>query len=278
MEWNYKIRFTTLKNMFPTMYLGVRKYSAQAAADYCKKEDTYSGGVRYEGGALSKSKQGKRTDLEEAAEMIKAGASIKQVAEANPSTFIKFGKGLVDYQRTIAPAREAGKPRTVIVLWGNTGSGKSLFVASKYPDAFIPAKNNAGLLSFEEMSPDVRVLFLDEFSGEKNLAVDTLKIITDRNRCVLPGRNKSPEGNHDVVIILSNEDPRMWYVKGYNVWWQPFVRRVTVMYNCISTTEWKREIYKGVEALPHEMPTHNPCEKFNLKPDVAGFDTENIFA
>lgn len=70
----------------------------------------------------------------------------------------------------------------------------------------------------------------------------------------------------------------MWYVKGYNVWWQPFVRRVTVMYNCISTTEWKREIYKGVEALPHEMPTHNPCEKFNLKPDVAGFDTDNIFA
>lgn len=259
------LRFETIKKKYKHIHLASRRGTAEQASVYCKKEDSrVKDGLVVELGTLSKSGQGKRNDLEDAIQAIKGGATMQEIASEFPTAWVRAEKGLRSLQAQIAPKRSADQEIEVIVLWGEPGTGKSLFAHKKYPNLYLPAKNNAAKLSFENYEQQT-TMFLDEFSGPECLSLSDLKTITDRHSCVLPGRNVSVAGNHSRVIICSNQDPRFWYVgHTYSAtnFWNPFRRRVNVMYKCLSQDEWQIEIINGEELLNGDII--NPKDKFGL--------------
>ena len=71
---------------------------------------------------------GGRTDLAQAAEAIRSGMDIREVALEFPEPFIKYHKGMMAYKSLITSADHASVPRRpeVWVFWGATGTGKSV--------------------------------------------------------------------------------------------------------------------------------------------------------
>lgn len=91
---------------------------------YCTKEDTREPGgePRVFGKAVG---QGTRTDLAAACASL-ADGGIKRVAEAHPTTFVKYHRGLQTLHSTLHDKpRDRSVAPTVIVLWGPTGTGKT---------------------------------------------------------------------------------------------------------------------------------------------------------
>jgi len=255
-----------LRKKYPKTHWELRKGNAEQASLYCKKEDTWDSILRFELGAISKSKQGKRTDLHTACDLLKDGVSMSDVARDHPTVFVKFNRGLYSLQNILQPSRVSGDPREVIVLWGEAGSGKTLFLERFKPSVYLPAKNNTGKVSFETYFKQ-QTIFLDEFCGTENLGLSDVKMICDRHDCVLPGRGVSCDGMHSRVVMCSNLDPREWYSNGPTVWWNPFVRRMSAMYRCVSLTEWYCEIFDGNEIAEKDQQPFNPTVRFNLNPD-----------
>lgn len=73
--------------------LQIQRGSDQQNEEYCSKTDdpTHVAGP-WEFGV--RVKQGERTDIQQACQIIKEGGSCKRVAEEFPETFVKFGKGI----------------------------------------------------------------------------------------------------------------------------------------------------------------------------------------
>ena len=263
-ELKSKTRFSTLHKLFPRVHFEARRGTALQAHDYVKKvESRVEGGLSYMYGNLSCPEPGKRTDLTKACELIADGATLEEVALQMPSQFVLFHSGLAKYQAALRPKRKSGEPREVIVIWGVPGSGKSLFAFHCFGSSiYLPDRNNAGKLSFETYS-DQETVFIDEFSGKENLGLSELKLICDRHDVVLPGRGRSVAGNYNRVILCSNIDPLRWYDNGPDHYWNPFVRRISAMYEAKSALEWELQIFDGAQV----SRTCNPQDKFGLKPD-----------
>lgn len=110
-------RFSTLKNECPRGHFERRKGTAKQASDYCEKEDTNP----YKRGEISQ--QGKRTDLEEVADMIEDGATNRDVAMAYPSQYVRYHKGIHALRSALSMPRSE-KPH-VVWVFGPTGCGKT---------------------------------------------------------------------------------------------------------------------------------------------------------
>ena len=200
----------------------------QQNRDYCTKSDTRDGDNAgpYEFGEFipDANKQGsyislsfiysplgKRSDLAEATDMIKANAPMRQVALAHPETYVRYSSGLQALRNIIAEP-----PRTrdvsVCVLWGPTGTGKthrvltneSLFAEGIYT-APIASTNHP----FDGYSQELTI-FLDEFRWE-NWPAELLNKIMDKWTFQLPCRYQNKQALWTRVIICSNQDPTGWY-------------------------------------------------------------------
>lgn len=98
-------------------HLEIRRGTPLQASDYCKKEGKF-----VERGELSH--QGKRTDLEEIADLVKTGG-IEKVVEERPDAFIKYGKNIERLSELLMKPRDMNKPPTIKWLWGSAGVGKT---------------------------------------------------------------------------------------------------------------------------------------------------------
>lgn len=90
---------------------GARKASREAARDYCRKEDTRVDGP-WERGAFNDGGQGKRNDLADAVQALKAGG-MKRVAQEHPTSYVKFARGLKALEEELRedPRDEDFEPR-----------------------------------------------------------------------------------------------------------------------------------------------------------------------
>lgn len=127
-EWLHAKKFTSLKNLNPRIHWEKRRGTAKEASDYCKKE-----GYFYEKGTISC--QGKRSDLEDVAEMVEQKVSLKEIAQTFPTTYIKYHKGIEKLINIFYEDRNE-KPY-VHWRWGKTGTGKTYGAVQAHPSHYI---------------------------------------------------------------------------------------------------------------------------------------------
>lgn len=96
-------------------HLEIRRGTPKQASDYCKKQGTF-----FERGTISN--QGKRTDLEAIADLVKDGG-VANVAKTRPDAIIKYGRNIERLAELLMEPRST-EP-TVIWLWGKTGTYKT---------------------------------------------------------------------------------------------------------------------------------------------------------
>lgn len=114
-----QIAFRSLKNMIGLnrAHIQIMRGSPQQSREYCSKQDPHP----YERGSLPE--PGKRSDLDTAAEYLKGGMNMKQLARTMPATVAHYAKGLTHLRALLLDGRR-DKP-CVIWLWGETGTGKT---------------------------------------------------------------------------------------------------------------------------------------------------------
>lgn len=170
--------------------------------DYCRKDRGRIDGPWSWG---SPPAQGSRSDLSRVAAMVQEGRSEGEIAETYCSAFIQYHNGV----RKAIELRDkpAAVDKTVWVLWGRTGTGKSHRAHAKFPAAYW----------LEEWQ------WWDGYRGEEAVIIDDFDPSVVPFRQFLrrvdryPGRNPR-KGSYVAraykhVVITTNEAPQDWVWK-----------------------------------------------------------------
>lgn len=228
-HWQYYVEFRTkqrlsaVKRQFPGAHLEISKGSLLDNQIYCTKDGT---DIQEFGIPMN---QGARTDLMEAAARVQSGESVDTICMENPLINHQYGRTLDRIERIVSDGRRrVAAPRTVVVLWGSTGIGKSRWWFSRYPDAYIKPYGE-----FWRNYRGERVVVLEEYDKDPNIERDVGQLLqwTDRYPTV-PINVKNGHAYLLAVTFIFTA------TKHYSEWWQflsnkdeivaQFARRVTL--------------------------------------------------
>lgn len=85
-------RFGVVREYFPGAHVEAMRGTPAEAAAYCKKDDTWTRAWRVEVGDLPESKQGRRNDLENIRDEVKAGKSLIEIIDVVPGALRYMGQ------------------------------------------------------------------------------------------------------------------------------------------------------------------------------------------
>lgn len=109
-----------------------RRGKAEEAANYCKKDEDY-----IELGEISRTSQGRRTDLEDVKELVEQGKGMKDIIEVTTSyQSVRYAETLLKYKEKV----RSWEPH-VVWLWGDTGVGKTKRAYEETTNPYISGKN-----------------------------------------------------------------------------------------------------------------------------------------
>lgn len=196
------MHFNSLRKKLFNSHIEKRSGSALQASDYCKKDGTFE--MR---GTITVG-QGKRTDIDNAVEMIQDGNSMSEIAKAMPSAFVKFNKGFKALKCALVEPRN--EVPLVQVFWGPTGTGKShgARVVFKDSDYYVwtPARGK-----WWDHYEGQKNIILEEFVGQ--LPYRYLLSLLDRYDCPIEYKGGSCEFVGTKIIITSPKHPSTWYAR-----------------------------------------------------------------
>lgn len=183
--------------------------TAEQACDYCKKDETRVAGP-WEFGTLTT--RGKVRGLDDAVAMVQRGEPLKKVIEAFPVVWVHHGRGLLDLRQRLnldCDRRVFGaEGPEVWVLYGPSGTGKSRFVASMWPDAFwkIPGEK------WWDGYDGHETVVLDDFK-DGDLRLTDLQRLLDRYPLWVEVKGGAVPMLAKRYVITSNSHPELWYPK-----------------------------------------------------------------
>lgn len=187
---------------------------------YCSKEprlrDTVERGAR--------KRQGKRTDLDAVADIIRSGGSVSDVADQLPVQYIKFNRGITSLANIRNKPKMRPKP-VVYFLWGDPGCGKSrvaFHLAQQLGEGKDPYMAGDHPNCWMDNYQNEPVIIFDDFSGK----FDQQKMfnLLDFYPLQLPVKGGFTPINTSTFIFTSNYRPNDLYCGWHNGAW---MRRLT---------------------------------------------------
>lgn len=195
-------------------HLEPAKGTPKQAATYCKKDGDFEEFGVVTGG------QGRRSDLSQVAEKIKAGTNIRTLADEHPEAILRYGSGINRLRLFYRPTREA--PPQIWVFWGPTGVGKTRRVWQF--TAATEMWQHPGDRWFDGYDQQPAVLF-DDFDGSYFKLSYLLKLL-DRYPFQVPVKNGFTWWCPKTIYITSNIEPKDWYPSAHNDHKQALLRRL----------------------------------------------------
>jgi len=162
---------------------------------YCSKD-----GVFWEKGERPKG-QGKRSDIDAATDILSNGGSLQEVAQSLPSVFVKFHRGLREYQ-LITQTRRNWKTE-VYWLWGPTGSGKSRWAWESFPDAYMKQSTTKWWCGYVDQDTCI----IDDFRPTKELQFNFILNLFDRYPLLLETKGGQVQCLFKTIIVTCPFSP-----------------------------------------------------------------------
>lgn len=228
------VRFSTMLKRFEGGHFEMCKGTSEQNRDYVfkqgkwkntEKETTNDADSHYESGELPVERQGKRNDLDDLYDMIKAGMTDAQILEDSPSYMLHLDS--IRKSREIVRAKKyEGKKRMLEVtyIYGKSGSGKTRSVFDRYgADAYFVTDYKHPFDEYEGQP----VMVFDEFRSSLDMSA-FLKYL-DIYPLVLPARYSNKRACYTKVYIISNVplyQQYEWYQKNEPETWKGLARRI----------------------------------------------------
>lgn len=243
-------RFTTALNWLhgkgmDGVHIEAAKGTEEDNKNYCTKNDTRIEGPFEFGNYKGDSgKQGKRSDLEKIAKDLQEGRELKEIAIEHPADFIRYHGGIQAMQLLIAPQPSLTREISTVILWGNTGTGKTHRIMHSYPNIYSvkPGRDPWGSYRGEK-----EILF-DEYDYEK-WSLQEMNRFCDKWRCLLDARYRDRYAEWNKVFILANSNPRSWWPMATQMLLDAFYRRLTGIWLVNSQEPTLDQIMSGPQSL-----------------------------
>jgi len=203
MAWLRKLEGRTAEgdvfHVFERAHLIASRGNAEQNKTYCTKSEGRLEGP-WELGSLPK--QGDRTDLAEAAQVLMRTGDIRQV---DPGLLLKYASGCLKIAALAPPPRR--DDLRVVTIVGPTGIGKSYAVHDLFPDVYVVNMGNSGLW-WDGYTGQPAVMF-EEFKGQVQL--QKMLQILDPYPLRLEIKGGLVPARFTIVFITSNYTPDQWY-------------------------------------------------------------------
>lgn len=218
-ELRQKARLSGVKVLLDdcSVHLEARAGTREQARDYCKKDGDFREYGEWIVG------RGARTDLVEAYGMLKSGASLRELLDAQPANFMRYHHGFAKAKQLLGGHGPERPDVEVHVFWGESGTGKTRMgewsckkrVEAKACNGYWKRSNNKDW--FTTYDGEEAVLF-DDFTGDGSIPFDKLLMYLDRYPCTVPVHGGVVAWHAKYIVITSNRHPRDWYrLDEYNV-------------------------------------------------------------
>ena len=204
------LRFSAVKNKFPTAHIDYCRGSTQENRDYIRKEGKYKGTDKAETNLLNTfeefgecpvEEQGKRNDLNELYGMIKDGLSDYEILESHPAYMLQMNK--IERCRQVVREEEfrnVFRELNVEYWFGKTGEGKTRTVMERYGYQNVYRVTNYKYPFDGYRGQDV--LVFEEFYN--SLRIQDMLTYLDGYPLELPCRYANKIACYTKVYILSN--------------------------------------------------------------------------
>lgn len=153
--------------------------------------------------------QGRRSDLEKAAEMLDDGYSLREVAGECKAVFIRYHRGLKAYQDLIL----SGGPRDLMkdgpevwVFWGPTGTGKSHRAFTSWPGAYRKITSDKWWDGYKGQE----TVIFDDFKGS-SLKLHDFQLVIDKYPLDVEVKGGLIPLSAKRYVFTSNKHPKDWY-------------------------------------------------------------------
>lgn len=213
--WKRSVRLTAAKGHIkqPTAHMEERKGTREEARDYCKKENDWKEFGKWE---EVEGKQGKRTDIEDMADLIKQGKKVEELLLENSNNVRIYARATRTFDKLEDIVRRQQKKTWITkIIWitGSTGTGKSQTVwknlRNKAYYRKIFGENETKYWDGYRGEEDV---WFDDYRGE--IAYNQLMQLADGYPYHVPVRGREPyPWLAKRIWITSVRDPEEVYCK-----------------------------------------------------------------
>ncbi len=212
----------------PAAHFEVARGSRSDCRDYCRKSASrVSDPVEF--GNFTGGGQGRRTDIDDALDVVRAGGPglYNALYDSHGSVMVKYTRGMANaINHYIGRRTREGCP-TVLVHYGDTGSGKTRYVYDTHDlldlwRAPVSTSDTAWFDGYLGQS----VALLDDFDGHHPALTVMLQVL-DRYPLQVPVKGSHAHWLPQTIYITTNVPFRDWYPSSSQAHKAALRRRIT---------------------------------------------------